>query len=246
MQCEVRKMVLECSCAASKQRITVVATLKPTPIPLKAFDLVAIDLMSLPKSHQGNCYIVAAQDYFSKWPEAKAVPKKTAQAVAEFLEEYVFARWGCPLEVISDQGREFLGEVNQLLQRGRVIHRITSAYRAQANGMIEHLNGVMGRALEASLEQGDIRTWERGLNDFLAGYRGLWHASTRKNPYQLLFAKPMRLAWKFQAMPRTPTPDDLGPDAMEAHMKKLLASLRVLQDSARESILKQQVKNMRD
>lgn len=60
-----------------------------------------------------------------------------------FVQSSRFARWGCPLEVVSDQGREFLGEVNQLLVRGRVVHHTTSAYRAQANGMIEHLNGVM-------------------------------------------------------------------------------------------------------
>lgn len=148
-----------------------VEPLKPTHLPLQAFDLVAIDLMTLTKSYEGNRYLIAAQDYFSKWPEVKAVPQKTAKAVADFSEEYIFSRWGCPLKIVSDQGlgREFLGEVNQVLLRGQVIHRTTSAYRAQANGMIEHLNGVMGRALLASLGKGDAHTWKRGLPDFLAG-----------------------------------------------------------------------------
>lgn len=114
--------------------------------------------MSLTKSLEGNRYIVAAQDYLTKWPEAKAIPHKSAAAVASFLEDLVFARWGCPLEIISDQGREFLGEVNQLLVRGRVVHHTTSAYGAQANGMIEHLNGVMGGALIPTLDKGHIRT----------------------------------------------------------------------------------------
>lgn len=83
--------------------------------------------------------------------------------------------FGCPLELVFDQGREFLGEVNDLLTRGRVIHRTTSAYRAQANGMIEHLNGALGRALIATLEQEDRRTWERGLFDFLTSY---WDSTT--------------------------------------------------------------------
>lgn len=136
--------------------------------------------------------------------------------------------------------------MNQVLRRGRVIQRTTSAYRAQANGMIEHLNGVMGRPVVASLEHGDERTWERGLTDFLAGYRGLRHASTKKSPYQMLFAKPMRLPWRFQAMPRGPIPDNLDLEAVENHMVRTMESLRVLQEPARESILKQQVKNMRD
>lgn len=54
MQKDVRKMIKACHCGANKQKITVVAPLKPTPVPLEPFDLVAIALMSLTKSYQGN------------------------------------------------------------------------------------------------------------------------------------------------------------------------------------------------
>lgn len=126
-----------------------------------------------------------------------------------------------------------------------MVHRTTSACRAQANGMIEHLNSVMGRALIAALEKGNVQTWENRLQDFLAGYRGLKHASTGKSPYQLLLSRPMRPAWKLQAMPRNLVPDNQGGPALEEHMRKLLLSLEILQSSAREGILKQQVRNMK-
>lgn len=130
MNKNVKWVINACPCAANKQRITVVRPLLPTPITVGPFDLVVVDLMTLIRSYEGNKCLIVAQDYFTKWPEAKAVPAKTAKAVAEFMEEFIFARFGCPIELVTDQGREFLGEVSQTLTRGLVIHRTTLAYHA--------------------------------------------------------------------------------------------------------------------
>ena len=47
---------------------------------------VGIDLIGpLPVSDCGKKYIVTMIDYFSKWPEATALPDKTAKGVAQFI-----------------------------------------------------------------------------------------------------------------------------------------------------------------
>ena len=47
---------------------------------------VGINLVRpLPKTKSGNCYIITLVDYFSKWPEAEALPDKTAEGVSAFL-----------------------------------------------------------------------------------------------------------------------------------------------------------------
>ena len=47
---------------------------------------VGIDLVGpLPITSRGNKYIVTLVDYFSKWPEAEALPDKSAEGVALFL-----------------------------------------------------------------------------------------------------------------------------------------------------------------
>jgi len=47
---------------------------------------VGIDLIGpLPVTAKGNRFIVTLVDYFSKWPEAEALPNKTAKGVAMFL-----------------------------------------------------------------------------------------------------------------------------------------------------------------
>lgn len=77
----MKRLVLGCHCQANKRKLTVVAPLKPTPLPAAPFDLVAIDLMTLTRSYSGNRYLIVAQDYSSKWPEAKAVPHKMAKVI---------------------------------------------------------------------------------------------------------------------------------------------------------------------
>ena len=46
---------------------------------------VGIDLIGpLPRTERGNKHIVTLVDYFSKWPEAEAIPDKSADSVAQF------------------------------------------------------------------------------------------------------------------------------------------------------------------
>jgi hypothetical protein len=46
-------------------------------------------------------------DYFTKWPEAYAIPSQEASTVAEALVINFFCRFGEPRQLHSDQGRNF-------------------------------------------------------------------------------------------------------------------------------------------
>ncbi|GFT36283.1 retrovirus-related Pol polyprotein from transposon 412 [Trichonephila clavipes] len=46
-------------------------------------------------------------DYFTKWPEAYPIPDQEASTVAEVLVQHWISRFGVPLQVHSDQGRNF-------------------------------------------------------------------------------------------------------------------------------------------
>ena len=57
---------------------------------------VAIDVLGpLPVSESGNRYILIAMDYFTKWPEAYALPNQEAETVAKVLvDQFVSRFWG--------------------------------------------------------------------------------------------------------------------------------------------------------
>ena len=87
------------------------AELHPIPVKDEVWHTIGVDLIgSLPETPRGNKYILAISCFFSKWPEATALPDKTATGIAEFLFK-CFTRHGCCKVKISDQGREFVNQV---------------------------------------------------------------------------------------------------------------------------------------
>ena len=61
--------------------------------------------------------------------------KNDAQTTIKFLYEYVFTRYGLPIDIMSDQGVHFINEVIEfLLEEFMVIHRRSTPYYPQANG----------------------------------------------------------------------------------------------------------------
>ncbi|KAI4875706.1 hypothetical protein NFI96_023368 [Prochilodus magdalenae] len=73
---------------------------------------VAVDVLGpFPLTDAGNRYVLAAMDFFTKWPEAYAVPDQSAVTTAERLLEEFFCRFGLSEELHSDQGRSFESQV---------------------------------------------------------------------------------------------------------------------------------------
>ena len=58
-------------------------------------------------TEDGNKYIMVVSDYFSKWPEAYAIRNQEATTVATTLIDNWISRFGVPVELHSDQGRNF-------------------------------------------------------------------------------------------------------------------------------------------
>lgn len=69
---------------------------------------VAVDILGpFPTTDQGNCYILVAMYYFTKWLEAYAVSDRIAAPTSEPLNSEMFCRFGMPEELNSNQGRNF-------------------------------------------------------------------------------------------------------------------------------------------
>ena len=98
----------------NKKLVSPAATLHPISVD-SPWHRIGIDLVGpLPRTDAGNAYIITASDYFTKWPEASAIPDKTASTVASFLFKLI-TRHGSPVIIQSDQDREFVNQVNKHL-----------------------------------------------------------------------------------------------------------------------------------
>src|SRR6218665_2668756 len=99
---------------------------------------------SHPRSRQGHVYILTVMDNFSKYVEAIPLANQEATTVAKALVETVILRYGAPIQILTDQGRNFDGNVFREVCRLLNIDKVrTSSYRPPTNGLIERFHRTM-------------------------------------------------------------------------------------------------------
>ena len=70
---------------------------------IEPFKRWALDFVGpITPTSKGKSYILVCMDYVTKWIEAKALPRATEQAVADFLYEDIFTHFGVPREIVTD------------------------------------------------------------------------------------------------------------------------------------------------
>ena len=165
------------------------------PIPVDgAFDRVAMDILGpFPVSHDGNRYIIVFSDYYTRWPEAFALPSVEAPRLAELIVNEIVARHGAPRTLLSDRGPNFLASIVKEVSKIMNIRRThTTAYHPQTDGLVERFNGTLaeGLSMYVSTHQKD---WDRHLPMILFAYRVSPSATTGESPIYLLYGREPRL-----------------------------------------------------
>lgn len=159
--------------------------------PLPAFHRWGLDFIGpLPKSKQGNKYVLVGIDHTTKWPVVRAVKTCDAQTVAEFLKNDIFLQFGCPSEIISDRGAAFRDSSLKIyLESMAVKHNLTSAYHPRSNGVTERFNGLLGRMLSKYVATEPTSNWEDYLDQALLACRIRAHRATGFSPFYLVYGQ---------------------------------------------------------
>ncbi|KAK4516163.1 uncharacterized protein ATC70_011129 [Mucor velutinosus] len=68
-------------------------------------------IRELSTSSNENCWILMTVNYAINWPIARALKSATADEIVRFLYEEIGMKFGCPVEVASDGGANFLNKI---------------------------------------------------------------------------------------------------------------------------------------
>jgi ribonuclease HI len=162
--------------------------LKPIVItgPFQQWGLDFIGEIHPPSSGQHR-WILVATDYFTKWIEAIPTRNANHTVIINFLQENIFARFGCPKRLVADNAAAFKDKhlVKLCEELGvQLVH--STAYYLQGNGLAESSNKSLVRIIQKLLEQ-NARGWDSKLKFALWADRVTSKKSIGTSPFKLVY-----------------------------------------------------------
>ena len=195
------------------------------------WDRVPLDLLDmLVTTAKGNRYVLVMVYCFSRWTEACPLPDETALTVADAFFQHIVCRFGMPMVIHSDQGREFEDKIMQELCTMGGSHKTkTTPYHPESDGTVERFNRTLLMML-AMFAGENCDDWDNLLPAVMMTYRSSVHESTCFSPYRLMFCEEYTLPM-YVGLPRRES--DLPDPMTSPYVVWVRDALEVVYDQVR-------------
>lgn len=162
-----------------------------TPVPPNGrFRELNVDIIGPYPVSQGNRFCLTVIDRFSRWPAAIPMVDATASSVSKALLEGWIQHCGVPQKITTDRGRQFestlFKELNQALG---TTHLVTTAYRPQANGMIERWHRTLKGAIKCLTET----DWALAVPLVVLALRNTLKEDLQATPAELVYGESLKI-----------------------------------------------------
>ena len=140
---------------------------------------VHMDMLGpFPPSEQGNKYILVMVDQFTKWVEIHALPDITTVQTTKCAVDQFFSRSGTPLQIDTDQGGNFDGNVMKALCHLYCIAKTrTTPYQPSSNGQVEWYNRLLLQLI-LCYHHSKQKTWDQDLQILAGALCSMEHRAT--------------------------------------------------------------------
>lgn len=161
------------------------------PNQLWACDLIDMDAF-LPSNYKWR-YILNVVDIFSRKVWLARLKRKEATDVKlEF--EYICERANVkPDYLISDNGKEWLGEFKKFCEDNDITQRFTRSYSPQANGVVERSNKDIRKIIRSYLIENNNLKWYNTLDKIEENKNNSYHSSVKGIPNTIWVANKDKL-----------------------------------------------------
>lgn len=183
---DIESACRQCSTCAAESAAPPRAPPQPWPFVPEPWSRLHVDFLG---PLNGNTFLVLI-DSTSKWLEIFRMSRTTANAVITVLRE-VFARFGLPREIVSDNGPPFSSsEYANFMANNGIKVTFAAAYHPSSNGAAEGAVKLCKRAIKKSLR--DRVDLDAALQTYLLAYRNSSHSTTGVSPAMQLQRRNLR------------------------------------------------------
>ena len=162
---------------------------KPPTLKVKTkepFELLCVDLLSLPRTPRGYLGLLVAVDHHSKFLYAIPFKNKSTEHIIDLMKNRVFPMMLIKAKnILSDNGKEFSSSsFDRFLTSEGIGHIYTTPYRAPSNGLAERTNRTIIEILR-TLDP-NLNWWDENLNRAVWAYNSTQHKALGVSPSQYL------------------------------------------------------------
>lgn len=211
-----------------------------TDTPKTTFEKVSLDVVGpLTETPDGYQFICTMQCQLSKWVICS--PMKTADSIsiANAFAHDCIARFGCPAQILSDQGPPFMSTLmKQVTKLFKIKKFRTSSYRAQSNGALERSHACLVEFLRFYVNE-KKENWKEYLDFYTFSYNSSVHEATGFSPFEIVYGR----------VPRIPSSFELNENdeiTYTDYVKTLSQTLGSLQRLAHENLIAAKEKSKRN
>ncbi len=111
------------------------------PPPDGPWDVVSIDLLQLPTSHQGSRYHLVCKDHLSRYVALAPVRDNSAKSIAHALLAHLMCPFSTPRLLLNDNGTEFRNQLlEEICKQFGIKQCFTVRYHPASKGLVERAN----------------------------------------------------------------------------------------------------------
>jgi len=216
------------------------ASVRPTIgsiIAKKPLEILAIDFTQLEQGTNKFENVLVMTDVYTKFTQAVPLRDQTAKRVARTLVTEWFVRYGVPVRLHSDQGRNFESKViHELCKIYGITKTKTTAYHPEGNATCERFNRTLHNLLR-TLPPGRKYYWPELLPELVYAYNSTPHGTTGYSPHYLFFGRE----------PKVPVDMLLGnidsdQEMTQDHQQKLRDAYRLVSERTESEALKRRTR----
>ena len=151
------------------------------------FQKVSLDICGpFPLSESNNKYILTFMDDLTKFSEAIPIPNQEAATIAKHFVTQIICRHGCPQVLLTDQGKNFIGQVFKETCKILKIKKIqTSPHHPEAN-FIERSHRNISEYFRSYANKSQT-DWDSWIPFAMFTYNSTIHSATKYTPHELLY-----------------------------------------------------------